>query len=232
MNNKIKIFFIILIVFMYFNIYAEKKNTFRNMIDINTMIPLKQNAYNLLWGIQNLSLLSNDETNRLVIVMGPRVYYGSANASVKIERGIAKIFGLYEKKNYLDDDATFRFFNEPDVKLFNLAFLTGINYKIGTIFDHELYVNILLGITIVYMEYIFARFVDENSKIQAGQYFGMLDPEISTEIILRIPEFWFMKKPYIKVAYGIRMVEAVGNIGKTQEIVNYIRIGIGEIIYE
>lgn len=227
MDKKIKIILLIIIFLTNINIYAEKTAGIRIMMDLNTMIPLEQNAYNLLWGIQWLESLGG-RTGGMVI--GLRIYYGSANASVKIEGEVAKIFGLYDQKNYLKDDATFRFFTSPDVKIFNAAFLMGACFKTWNFFEQEQYVNLLFGITIIDREHIYARFVDEGNKIQAGTYSGYLDPEITIEIISKIQSFWFVEKPYVKVAYGIRIVEAISNIRDRFEMVNYIRVGIG--VYE
>ncbi|MCX8093244.1 MAG: hypothetical protein N3E50_03660 [Candidatus Goldbacteria bacterium] len=205
----------------------RKEIGLNRQIEINAMIPLEQNAYNLLWGIQWLQSLTGGKNGP---VMGLRAYFGYAKAAEKPDNSsitAIRYFGLYEKKIGISDDSVVRFVFNPSALLINLEFLTGLKYKISNFFERKQYVNLILGITIVNMEQIYGTFFNEKSPIMFGNYFGFLEPDVSIEIISEIPRFWFMEKPYVKLSYGIQIVEPISRIGNKFEMINYIRVGIG-----
>lgn len=184
---------------------AEKKELF---VGIGPVIPLIDNAYNVLWGLSAENHIKLGDTDWLRGIIGTRLYFGYAKAKQGVEsNGFNNYiinYGLYKNGNSIQTGTFYQLITNIETYLFFLEIIGGMGLKIANLFDNEQTLNLKIGISIIDIENISGRILAEEKK-ELVSYYAFLEPAIYLEFKTGIGnKLIFNKNLYLCIEYGIR----------------------------
>ena len=184
---------------------AEKNELF---VGIGSVIPLIDNAYNVLWGLNAENHIKLWGIDWLRGIIGTNLYFGYAKAKEGVKsNGFNNYiinYGLYKNGNSIQIGTFYQLITDIETCLFYWEIIGGMSLKIANLFDNEQTLNLKIGVSIIDIENISGRILAEEKK-ELVSYYAFLEPAIYLEFKTGIGnKLIFNKNLYLCVEYGIR----------------------------
>jgi len=197
-------------------------------IGIGPVIPLVDNAYNVLWEFSSKDYIKLWGINWLRGIIGKSLYFGYANAKERLYCNDTdchiKIYGLYKDCFELTDDSIYRLIKDVKAVLFYFEIIGGLRIEIGNIFDRKQFLEANLSLAVINMEKFIGKYL--GGGMELGTYLGFLNPGIEINVISEIIKINEIKL-FLATGYGIRI-----NPGASGKIikVDTLKIEIGSYL--
>ena len=206
---------------------AEKNELF---VGIGSVIPLIDNAYNVLWGLNAENHIKLWNIDWLRGIIGTNLYFGYAKAKERIEElhypdndidRYIRIYGLYKDCFEVTDDTLYRFIEDVKAVLFYLEIIGGLRIEIGNLFNRKQFLKANVSLAVINMEKLIGKYL--GKEMELGSYFGILDPGGEIDIISEIIKINEIKL-FLIIGYDIRT--NTGAFGKIIKV-DALKIEIG-----